>query len=83
MAKTFRSQKRKPARKTRRHRGGNNNNNNNNNKEARAEREEPIKLRQLLLEAIENNDTDALKDFIEQSTYLRIVKEGLECLENK
>ena len=78
MRKTFRSRK---IRKTRKHRGGNNNNNNN-NKEKRAEREEPIKLRQSLLEAIEQNDIDMLKIFVEQPTYLAVLKEGHECLES-
>jgi hypothetical protein len=79
MRKTFRSRK---TRKTRKHRGGsnNNNNNNNNNKEKRAEREEPIRLRQSLLEAIEENDIDMLKIFVEQPTYLAVIKEGLESL---
>lgn len=81
MVKTRRT--RKHSGKTRRHkqRGGSNNNNSNNNynnKEAKALREEPSKLMDSLIEALEAQDIDTLQIFVEQPTYRKVL---LDCLE--
>ena len=76
MAKASRSRKNRHTRKvrkgSRKMRGG-----------MTREEEEAIKLRQFLMDAIEEEDIDTLKIFIEQQQYRAILQEGLMCLENK